>query len=93
MKKRTMAAGGRSVGLLIVAIVVAAVSGSVISYFVAGVFPLGPVRDFFFKAVQFGVRELVLNLGFATVSFGLSFYITTFTVLLVVLAVYLWYRF
>lgn len=93
MRKRTVAAGGRSIGLLIVAIVVAAVSGSVISYFVSGVFPHGPVKDFFFKAVRFGVQDFVLNLGFATVSFGLSFYITTFTVLLVVLAIYLWYRF
>ncbi len=88
-----MAAGGRSIGLLIVAIVVAAVSGSVISYFVSGVFPHGPVKDFFFKAVRFGVRDFVLNLGFATVSFGLTFYITTFTVLLVALAIYIWYRF
>ncbi|MCX7732741.1 MAG: DUF4321 domain-containing protein [candidate division WOR-3 bacterium] len=93
MKRRTVTAGGRSVGLLVLAIVVAAVSGSVISYFVSGVFPNGPVKDFFFKAVRFGVPEFVLNLGFATVSFGLSFYITTFTVLLVALAVYLWYRF
>lgn len=88
-----MAAGGRSIGLLILAIVVAAVSGSVISFFVAGVVPHGPVKDFFFKALQFGVPEFVLSLGFATVRFGLAFSITTFTVLLVALAVYIWYRF
>lgn len=93
MKKRTMPQSGRSIGLLVVAIVVAAVCGSVISYFVAGVFPAGPVRDFFFKALEFGVPTVVLNLGFARLTFGISLAITFFTVVLVVLAIYLWYRF
>jgi hypothetical protein len=88
-----MAGSGRSIGLLVITIVVAAVSGSVISFFLSGIFPAGPVKDFFFKALEFGVRTVVLNLGFATLSFGLSFAITFFTIMLVLLGIYLWYRF
>jgi hypothetical protein len=88
-----MANTGRSIGLLVLAVVVAAVCGSVISYFVAGVFPQGPVRDFFFKALEFGVPTIVLNLSFARLTFGISLAVSVFTIVLVVLAVYLWYRF
>ncbi len=85
--------GGRSIGLLVLAILVAAVCGSVISYYLAGLFPPGPVKDFFFKALKFGVPSFVMDLGFATVNFGVSFAITTFVVILVMLAVYIWFRF
>lgn len=93
MKSRGARPGGRSIGLLILAVVVGGIAGSIVSYFLAGLFPAGPVRDFFFKSVQIGLRSFTLDLGFATLTFGLSFAITTFAVLLVVLAVYLWYRF
>jgi hypothetical protein len=93
MRNRTIRAGGRSIGLLIVAIVIAGIAGSVLSHFLAGLFPSGPVRDFFFKSVQVGVPTFVLDLGFATLTFGLSFAITSFVVLLLILGVYLWYRF
>ena len=59
----------------------------------AGVFPHGPVRDFFFKSLAVGIPTVVLNLGVATLTFGLSFAVTTVAVLLVVLAIYLWYKF
>jgi presenilin-like A22 family membrane protease len=59
----------------------------------AGVFPQGPVRDFFFKSLAIGIPTFSLNLGFATLTFGLSFAVTTVAALLVVLAVYLWYKF
>lgn len=85
--------GGRSIGLLILAVVVAGVAGSIVSYFLSGLFPSGPVRDFFFKSVQVGIPTFALNLGFATITFGLSFAVTTFAVILLVLAIYLWYRF
>jgi hypothetical protein len=93
MKNRPVRAGGRSVGLLLLAVVVAGVAGSVLSHFLAGLFPAGPVRDFFFKAVQVGVPTATVNLGFATLTFGLAFAVTTLAVILVALAVYLWYRF
>ncbi|MGQ9707417.1 MAG: DUF4321 domain-containing protein [bacterium] len=93
MRNRMIRAGGRSIGLLIIAIVIAGVVGGTLSYFLAGLFPSGPVRDFFFKSVQVGIPTLVLNLGFATFTFGFSFAITSFAVMLLILAVYLWYRF
>ncbi len=93
MRHRTIRAGGRSIGLLVLAIIIAGITGSIISYFLAGLFPQGPVRDFFFKSVQLGVPTFTLNLGFATITFGLSFAITTFAVLLIVFAIYLWVRF
>lgn len=93
MRNRPVYAGGRSIGLLIIAIIITGVTGSVLSYFLSGLFPAGPVRDFFFKSVQFGVPTFVLNLGFASITFGLSFAITTFAVILFLLAIYFWFRF
>lgn len=86
-------AGGRSIGLLVLAVIVAGVSGSVVSHFMAGAFPAGPVRDFFFKSLGVGIPTVAVDLGFAAVTFGLSISVTTVAVLLMLLAVYLWYKF
>ena len=93
LNSRPLHAGGRSVGLLVLAVIVAGIVGSVVSYFMSGVFPAGPVRDFFFKSLAIGIPTFTLSLGFASLTFGLSFAVTTVAVLLVVLAVYLWYKF
>jgi hypothetical protein len=93
LNSRPFHAGGRSVGLLVLSVIVAGIVGSVVSYFMAGVFPHGPVRDFFFKSLAIGIPTFTLNLGFATLTFGLSFAVTTVAALLVVLAIYLWYKF
>ncbi len=93
MKTRSPRFGGRSIGLLILAILVAGIMGSVVSHFLAGAFPEGPVRDFFFKSLDIGIPTFVVNLGFVTLTFGLSFAISTFAVLLLALAVYFWYKF
>lgn len=92
MKPRPPRLGGRSLGLLILAIVVAGVAGSAASFYLAGTFPPGPVRDFFFKSLDFGIRQLNAELGFVSATFGLSLAISTFTVVLIALAVYLWYK-
>lgn len=93
MRNRPAQVGGRSVGLLVLAIVVAGVAGSVVSHFLAGAFPAGPVRDFFFKSLDVGVPAFTVGLGFAKLTLGFSFSVTTFAVMLVLLVVYLWYKF
>ena len=93
MRSRPLYAGGRSIGLLVLAVVVAGIAGSVVSHFLAGVFPAGPVRDLFFRALDIGVPDFTLGLGFARLTFGLSFSVTTFAVMLTGLVVYLWYKF
>jgi hypothetical protein len=93
LNSRPLHVGGRSIGLLVLAVIVAGIVGSVVSYFMAGVFPHGPVRDFFFKSLAIGIPNFTLSLGFLTLTFGLSFAVTTVAVLLVVLAIYLWYKF
>jgi len=93
MRNTLLRAGGRSIGLLVLAIIIAGIVGSVISHFLSGVFPPGPVRDFFFKSLEVGIPTFTVSLGFATFTLGLSFAVTTVAVLSVVLAVYLWYKF
>ncbi|MFO7675616.1 MAG: hypothetical protein R6X12_04820 [bacterium] len=92
MRPRGTRTGGRSVTLLVLAVLIAGVLGSVVSHFMAGVFPTGPVRDFFFSGLSIGVPAFSVNLGFLVLTFGLTFSITTFVVILVGLAVYLWYK-
>ncbi|MFO7638717.1 MAG: hypothetical protein R6X14_05410 [bacterium] len=92
MKPHGTRVGGRSVGLLALAIIVAGLLGSVVSNFMARAFPAGPVRDFFFAGLNIGVPTFSVNLGFLALTFGLTFSITTFVVVLVGLAVYLWYK-
>jgi hypothetical protein len=83
---------GRSAWLLVLSIAVAGIVGSVLSYFLAGLFPTGPVRDFFFKALDIGIPTFKVSLGFLAFTFGLTFSISTFAVLLVGLAIYIWYK-
>ena len=93
MKSRTLGVRHRPVRLLVLMIVVAGVVGSVLSHFLAGAFPSGPVRDFFFKALSVGVPAFSVNLGFLVFTFGVAFSISTFAVILVGLAIYLWFKF
>jgi hypothetical protein len=93
MRNRSPSAGGRSIGLLVLAVLVTGIAGSVVSYFLSGLFPAGPVRDFFFKSLPIGIPTFTVNLGFAAFTLGLSFSVTTVAVLLIALAVYLWYKF
>jgi hypothetical protein len=92
MKVRGPRTGGRSVLLLVLAVAIAGGLGSVVSHFMAGVFPVGPVRDFFFMALSVGVPAFSVSLGFLVFTFGLTFSVTTFAAILVGLAVYLWYK-
>lgn len=93
MRNRSARLGSRSVGLLILAVAIAGVVGSAVSHFLAGLFPQGPVRDFFFKSLDIGIPAFTASLGFVTLTFGLSFAVTAFAAILVGLAVYLWFKF
>ena len=48
----------RNVGITILVIILGAIIGSVLSHFLSGLFPAGPVKDFFFKALDW-VNEVV----------------------------------
>jgi energy-converting hydrogenase Eha subunit E len=82
----------RNIGLIVLAVLIGAVIGSVLAHFLGGLFPAGPVKDFFFKPLQIGIPQLALNLGFLTLNFGFTLAITTFTVIIVILALYLLHR-
>ncbi|MCX8015031.1 MAG: DUF4321 domain-containing protein [candidate division WOR-3 bacterium] len=79
----------RSVGKIVLIIVVVAVIGAVLSYGLAGLFPSGPVYNLFFKVFSIGIKEFTLNLGFLSLTFGLSLSITGLTVLFIILALIL----
>lgn len=83
----------RSVGMIIFIIIVSAVIGSALSYGLSGLFPTGPVFNLFFKVFPFGIQQVTLNLGFLTLSFGITLSITGLTVLFVILALILLNRF
>jgi len=93
MKVRGFGVRSRSTGLLVLLVLVAGVLGSVLSHFLGGVFPSGPVRDFFFKALSIGIPTFTADLGFVSLTFGLAFSITSFAVILIGLAVYIWFKF
>jgi hypothetical protein len=75
--------------MILLALLTGGVFGSELSYFLGGLFPDGPVRNFFFQRLDIGIPATALKLGFINLTFGLSFAITTFTVLLIILFVWL----
>jgi len=79
----------RTPGMILLAVLAGGVFGSVLSYFLKSLFPSGPVRQFFFDHVDFGIPASAIKLGFITLTFGLNFAITSFTVLLIALLVFL----
>jgi|UniRef100_A0A7C6AA23 hypothetical protein len=82
----------RNIGIIILSIVIGAIIGSVLSHFLSGLFPAGPVKDFFFKPLKIGIPQLTLNLQFLVLSFGFTLGISIFTVIVVILALYLLHR-
>ncbi len=85
-------AGGRSIGLLVLAVIVAGVLGSALSYVMSSVFPAGPVKSFFFAAKEIGVGPVELDLAFIRLTLGVALSVNVLAVVLVALAVYLWYK-
>jgi hypothetical protein len=83
----------RRVGPLILAIVLGGICGAALSFFLRKIFYPGPVSNFFFKPFDVGFSPFTVNLGFFTFTLGLSLSITVFTVLLILVALYLLYKF
>ena len=83
----------RRAGAIIIGLVLGGIVGAALSYFLGKVFYPGPVSNFFFKPWAIGFSPFTLNLGFFTFTLGLSFSITAFTVLIILLAMYLLYKF
>ncbi len=85
-------AAKRNFRTIFLGIIIGGIIGSALSYFLAGIFPPGPVKGFFFNALKIGFSTVHINLGFITLSFGLFFNITVLTVVFVFLMIYLLYK-
>jgi uncharacterized membrane protein (UPF0182 family) len=83
----------RSTGMVILFIVVSALVGSVLSYILAGMFPSGPVHNLLFKVFSLGIPQFTLDIGFLTFTLGLTLSITGLTILCVILAIVLMFKF
>ncbi len=83
----------RSVGLIIFIVIISAIIGSVLSYFLSALFPPGPVYNLFFKTIEIGIPQFTINLKFINLTFGLMFSITGLTILFIILALILLNRF
>jgi hypothetical protein len=73
-------------------IIIGGVIGSALSYLLAGAFPKGPVKNFFFSALKVGFSPVQVNLGFFTFSLGLTINITLLTVIFIFLTMYLLHK-
>jgi len=82
----------RSIGMVILMIIVGAVIGSGLAYALSGIFPSGPVHKLLLQVFQIGVPQFTLNLGFITLIFGVNLAITGLTVLFIIVALILLYR-
>jgi hypothetical protein len=82
----------RSIGMVVLMIIVGAIVGSGLAYALSGIFPSGPVHKLLFQVFQIGVPQFTTNLGFITFTFGINLAITGLTVLFIILAVIILYR-
>ncbi len=83
----------RTLGRVVLGILIGGVIGSALSFLLSGIFYPSPVKDFFFKVFKIGFSPFTLNLGFFSFTFGLYFYISVLTILFILLAIYILYKF
>jgi|UniRef100_A0A7C3YRR5 hypothetical protein len=83
----------RGVGFIILFVIISGVLGAAISQYLSGIFPEGPVKRFFFQAIEIGLERLNLNLGFLRLDFGFTFNLTAFTALFTLFLLYLLLKF
>lgn len=82
----------RKLGHIIAGIIIGGIIGSALSSLLSGIFPGGPVKNFFFSALKVGFKAVEMDLGFFNFTIGLGLNITLITVIFAILAVYLLHR-
>ncbi len=82
----------RSIGNIILGIIIGGIIGSALSYLLSNVFPKGPVKSFFFNALKVGFSTVKFDLGFFSFSLGLAVNITLLTVIFIFLFIYLLHK-
>lgn len=78
----------RSLGWILIVILLGAVMGSILGEVLGLILPEGVVRDFFLRAAQFSVGPATLNLIVLTCTLGLTLKLNVIAVLGIVLAAY-----
>lgn len=82
----------RKLGHIIAGILVGGIIGSALSSVLSGIFPKGPVKNFFFSALKVGFSAVEVNLGFFNFTIGLGLNITLVTVIFIFLTMYLLHK-
>ncbi len=82
----------RKLGHIIAGILVGGIIGSALSTLLSGIFPKGPVKNFFFSALKVGFSAVEVNLGFFNFTIGLGLNITLVTVIFIFLTMYLLHK-
>jgi hypothetical protein len=82
----------RKAGTISLGVAIGGVVGSALSYLLSGLFPRGPVKNFFFSALKVGFDTVHVNCGFFSFSLGLSLNITILTIIFIFLVMYLLHK-
>ncbi|UCG30267.1 MAG: hypothetical protein JSV53_12355 [candidate division WOR-3 bacterium] len=82
----------RKLGHIIAGTIIGGIIGSALSSLLSGIFPRGPVKNFFFSALKVGFSAVEVNLGFFNFTIGLGLNITLVTIIFVFLIIYLLHK-
>lgn len=82
----------RKLGHIIAGVIIGGIIGSALSSLLSGIFPKGPVKNFFFSALKVGFSAVEVNLGFFNFTIGLALNITLVTVIFIFLIIYLLHK-
>jgi len=82
----------RRTGDIILGIIIGGIIGSALSYLLAGAFPRGPVKNFFFSALKVGFSPVEVDPRIFTFSFGLAINITLLTIVFIFVSMYLLHK-